>query len=76
MPTDAVVHRCIQSTHRVDAEFTDPRPRGIDAGSDVGPGIPKSQQDETARALEYAIQYTKHLQKSLDAIVPLDRDAS
>ena len=44
--------------------------------SDVGPGIPKSQQDETARALEYAIQYTKHLQKSLDAIVPLDRDAS
>ena len=43
--------------------------------SDVGPRIPKTRQDETARALQYAIQHTQRVQKSLDSIVPLRRDA-
>lgn len=43
--------------------------------SDVGPRISKAEQDETARALQYAIQHTQRLQQSLDAIVPLTRDA-
>ena len=43
--------------------------------SDVGPRIPKAKQDEVAPALQYAIQHTQRLQKLLDAIVPLTRDA-
>lgn len=43
--------------------------------SDVGPSVPKQRQDETARALQYAIQHTQRLQKALDAIVPLQRNA-
>ncbi|WFD37824.1 uncharacterized protein MJAP1_000771 [Malassezia japonica] len=42
--------------------------------SDVGPGVPKAKQDEAASALQYAVQHTQQLQKSLDAIVPLHRD--
>ncbi|WFD20430.1 hypothetical protein MCAP1_002674 [Malassezia caprae] len=43
--------------------------------SDVGAGVPKQQQDDTARALQYAIQHMQRLQKALDAVVPLHRDA-
>lgn len=43
--------------------------------ADVGAGVPKQQQDETARALRYAIQHLQRLQKALDAVVPLHRDA-
>ncbi|PKI82423.1 hypothetical protein MVES1_003392 [Malassezia vespertilionis] len=42
--------------------------------SDVGPGVPKREQEASARALEYALHHMQQLQKSLDPFVPLHRD--
>ncbi|KAI3620049.1 hypothetical protein CBS9595_002016 [Malassezia furfur] len=43
--------------------------------SDVGPGVPKFRQDESAAALQYAKQHVEQLRKSLESIVPLHRDS-
>ncbi|WFD02177.1 hypothetical protein MOBT1_000858 [Malassezia obtusa] len=42
--------------------------------SDVGAGVPKHRQDESAAALQYAVQHIEQLQRSLESIVPLHRD--
>ena len=43
--------------------------------SDVGAQVPKHAQDEAARALQSAQQHVQELQKALDAVVELQRDA-
>ncbi|WFD36948.1 hypothetical protein MCUN1_003840 [Malassezia cuniculi] len=43
--------------------------------SDVGAHVPKHAQDEAARALQSAQQHVQELQKALDAVVQLRRDA-
>lgn len=42
--------------------------------SDVGPQIPKQQQDEATRALHYATHFVRELQKDLDVVVQLHRN--
>lgn len=43
--------------------------------SDVGAQVPKQAQDEAARAQQSAIHHVHDLQKALDAVVELQRDA-